>query len=100
MTPHYKKGIKTEFDAIPIPIIFAAVKKGTEFKTAILFDDELSEELILDAARAVGFASRYGVGRKPTRGYGKFSVDVEDAKLNKKSSSENQIKAGGARPCL
>jgi CRISPR-associated protein Cmr6 len=98
MTPHYKKGIKTEFDAIPIPIIFAAVKKGTEFKTAILFDDELSEELILDAARAVGFASRYGVGRKTTRGYGKFSVDVEDAKLNKKSSSENQIKTGGVKP--
>jgi CRISPR-associated protein Cmr6 len=102
MTPHYKKGIKTELDVTPIPIIFAAVKKGTEFKTAILFDDELSEELILDAARAVGFASRYGVGRKTTRGYGKFSVDVsvdvEDAKLNKKSSSENQIKTGGVKP--
>jgi len=102
MTPHYKKSTKTELDATPIPIIFAAVKKGTEFKTAILFDDELSEELILDVVRAVGFASRYGVGRKTTRGYGKFSVDVsvdvEDVKLNKKSSSENQIKTGGVKP--
>ena len=98
MTPHYKKSIKTEFDVTPIPIIFAAVKKGTEFKTAILFDDELSEDLILDAAKAVGFALRYGVGRKTTRGYGKFSVDIEDVKLNKKSSSENQIKAGGVKP--
>jgi CRISPR-associated protein Cmr6 len=98
MTPHYKKSTKTEFDVTPIPIIFAAVKKGTEFKTAILFDNELSEDLIFDVVRAVGFALRYGVGRKTTRGYGKFSVDVEDVKLNKKSSSENQIKTGGVKP--
>ena len=94
MTPHYREGVKTEFDVEPTPIVYLTVAPGTVFQFYVFWKERdkrrvnmgkgpnrdisphprpLIDELgLLDLA--ILYALGLGIGSKTSVGYSTFEV--------------------------
>ena len=94
MTPHYREGVKTEFDVKPTPITYLTVAPGTVFQFYVFWKNRgkrkvnlgkgirkdisptprpiMSELGLLDLA--ILYALGLGVGGKTSVGYSTFKV--------------------------
>lgn len=96
MSPHYRKGVETELDVSPVPIIYLTIAPGVEFQFYLFYkrkrggrrglivadyrgsdlaetpDQDLSRLGILD--RGLLYAFYRGVGAKTSVGYSRFEI--------------------------